>query len=132
MAVKLAEQEHADLTVVQLAALLHDVDDIKLSPETYENKDRLDALGAVGIGRAFAYGGSRHRAMHDPGVKPAEHMNGKQYQSHCATTVNHFYEKLFRLKDLMNTETAKRMAEQREAYMKGFLAEFLEEWDGIQ
>lgn len=180
MAVKLAEQEHADLTVVQLAALLHDVDDIKLSPETYENKDRavaflrehemsetmikaiceiigevsfkgmdstvpatvegrcvqdadrLDALGAVGIGRAFAYGGSHHRAMHDPGVKPAEHMNGKQYQSHCATTVNHFYEKLFRLKDLMNTETAKRMAEQREAYMKGFLAEFLEEWDGIQ
>ena len=179
MAVKLAEQEHADLTIVRLAALLHDVDDVKLSPETYANKDRaagflrthgvsearikaicdiigevsfrgsdsitpetmegkcvqdadrLDALGAIGIARAFAYGGSRHRVMHDPEVKPTESMNGTQYQSHCATTVNHFYEKLFLLKDLMNTDMAKKIAEQRERYMKRYLAEFLEEWDGM-
>lgn len=179
MAVKLAEQERADLTIVKLAALLHDVDDIKLSPETYANKDRaagflrghgaseamikmicdiigqasfkgsdsaapetiegkcvqdadrLDALGAVGIARAFAYGGSRHRVMHDPEVKPVESMSGAQYQSHCGTSVNHFYEKLFLLKNLMNTDTAKRIAEHRENYMKRYLAEFLEEWDGI-
>lgn len=179
MAVKLAEQEGADLAIVRLAALLHDVDDVKLSSETHINKDRavgflrehgasenminaicdiiesvsfkgsdstvpetiegkcvqdadrLDALGAVGIARAFAYGGSHHRIMHDPEVKPAENMNGEQYQNHCGTTVNHFYEKLFLLKDLMNTHTAKRIAEHREDYMRRYLAEFLEEWDGI-
>lgn len=179
MAVKLAEQEHADLDTVRLAALLHDVDDFKLSPETYAKKDRavgflrahgvseariktiygiigevsfrgsdsvtpetvegkcvqdadrLDALGAVGIARAFAYGGSHGRAMHDPGVKPVENMNGAQYQSHCATTVNHFYEKLFLLKNLMNTDAAKKIAERREDYMRRYLAEFLEEWNGV-
>lgn len=180
MAVKLAEQEQADLSIVRLAALLHDVDDVKLSPETcakqdraagflrahgvsedriktirkiigevsfkgsdsvtpetvegkcVQDADRLDALGAIGIARAFAYGGSRGRTMYDPEVKPVEDMDGAQYRSHCDTTVNHFYEKLFLLKDLMNTDTAKKIAEQREDYMRHYLAEFMGEWDGMR
>lgn len=180
MAARIAEQENADLITVQLAALLHDVDDIKLSPETYGNKDRtvtflknhgvpetmikticniisevsfkgtdsvipetiegkcvqdadrLDALGAVGIARTFAYGGSHGRAIHDPDIKPTVNMNADKYHGHISTSINHFYEKLFLLKDMMNTDTAKRIAEQRENYMKAYISEFLDEWDGIR
>lgn len=180
MAVRIAEQENANLRIVQLAALLHDVDDIKLSPETYANKDRaagflrkhgvseamikticniiddvsykgtdstapetvegkcvqdadrLDAMGAIGIARAFAYGGYHNRIIYDPEIKPTVTMNTDQYQCHSSTTLNHFYEKLFQLKDLMNTETAKRIAVQRENYMRAYLSEFLDEWDGIR
>lgn len=180
MATRIAERENADLIIVQLAALLHDVDDIKLSPETYQNKDRavtflsehcvsdakikdvcniigeisfkgrdsvipetiegkcvqdadrLDAIGAIGIARAFAYGGNHNRVIHDPEIKPALNMSADQYHNHISTTVNHFYEKLFLLKDMMNTATAKKIAEQREDYMKRYIAEFLDEWDGIR
>ena len=180
MATRIAEQENANLTVVQLAALLHDVDDIKLSPETHANKDRavaflrehsiseamikticdiigevsfrgtdsivpetiegrcvqdadrLDAMGAIGIARAFAYGGSHNRVIHDPDIKPIVHMNAEEYQNHISTSINHFYEKLFLLKDLMNTDTAKKIAEQRDVYMKSYILEFMEEWDGIR
>ena len=168
------------MVIVQLAALLHDVDDVKLSPETYENKDkavdflrkhdvseemiksickiigeisfrgtdssapetiegkcvqdadRLDALGAVGIARTFAYGGSHNRIIYDPDIKPTADMNAEKYQNHISTSVNHFYEKLFNLKDLMNTDTAKKLAEQREDYMKAYISELLDEWDGVR
>jgi len=180
MAMRIAEQENADLLTVRLAALLHDVDDIKLSPETYENKDRaveflrkhsiseamikticsiidevsfrgtdsitpktiegkcvqdadrLDAMGAIGIARAFTYGGNHNRIIYDPDIKPTANMNAEKYQRHISTTINHFYEKLFLLKDLMNTDTAKKIAEQRESYMKTYLSEFLDEWEGIR
>lgn len=180
MAARIAEQENADLIIVQLAALLHDVDDIKLSPETYVNKDRavgflrkhgiseemikticniigevsfkgtdsimpetiegkcvqdadrLDAIGAIGIARTFAYGGSHNRIIHDPEIKPTVNMNADKYQNHISTSINHFYEKLFQLKDLMNTDTAKKIAEQREDYMRDYISEFLDEWDGIR
>ena len=180
MATRIAEHENADLTIVQLVALLHDVDDIKLSPETYANKDRavaflrehsvseamikticgiigevsfrgtdsiapkttegkcvqdadrLDAIGAIGIARAFAYGGSHNRIIHDPEIKPSIHMTADEYQNHISTTINHFYEKLFQLRDLMNTATAKKIAKQREDYMKTYILEFLDEWDGIR
>lgn len=177
-ATRIAEAEGADLETVQLAALLHDVDDRKLSPETYadkanarrflsENKvektkideicriigeisfaeryvpstiegkcvqdaDRLDAIGAVGIARAFAYGGNHNRLMYDPDVKPNINMSKEEYVNSNSTTVNHFYEKLFKLADMMTTETAKLIAKEREEYMKGFVDEFMDEWEGVK
>lgn len=178
-ACRLAREEHADLFIVQLAALLHDADDIKLSPETCARKDRavafmtaqglddevirrvcaiigevsyagrdsavpssiegkcvqdadrLDALGAIGIARAFAYGGSHGRVMYDPNVKPALDMSGEEYHRHISTTVNHFYEKLLLLKDMMNTGAAKAAAERRTQYMRDYLDEFFSEWEGV-
>ena len=178
MATRIADEENADMIVVQLAALLHDVDDIKLSPETHTNKDRaavflkehdvpkeiiknicdiidevsfrgtdsvvpktvegkcvqdadrLDALGAIGIARAFAYGGNHDRVMHDPDIAPNMDMDAEEYRNHDSTTINHFYEKLFRLSELMNTDAAKRIAEQRENYMRSYISEFLSEWKG--
>ena len=157
--------EGADMALVELSALLHDVDDHKLSPDTAENKDRavgflrsqgvleeqireivniidqisfsrntlppdtlegqcvqdadrLDAIGAIGIARTFAFGGSHGRAMHDPeGQDPG-------------SSIAHFYEKLLLLKDRMNTDTGRRIAQHRHDYLEGFLQEFLSEWDG--
>lgn len=178
MATRIAEQEKANVELVQLAALLHDVDDIKLSPKTHKYKDnargflrengvdemtidaicemigevsfagkdsvvprtlegkcvqdadRLDAIGAIGIARAFAYGGSHNRMMYHPDSKPNMNMSGEEYHNHVSTTINHFYEKLFLLKDMMNTNTAKKIAEGREQYMKDYISEFMDEWDG--
>jgi len=180
MATHLAIEEKADIEIVQLSALLHDVDDIKLSPETYAEKekatsfllknnidkatidricriiddisykgtdsvvpstlegqcvqdaDRLDAIGAIGIARAFAYGGNHNRIMHDPAIAPNLNMGAEEYIKNKSTTINHFYEKLFKLKDLMNTETAKKLAQSREIYMKNYIMEFMDEWDGVK
>lgn len=180
MATRIAQEENANLRIVQLAALLHDVDDRKLSPETYTHKDkavailrkynveeevikivchiieevsfmgtdsivpetieskcvqdadRLDALGAIGIARAFAYGGNHNRIMYDPEIKPNMNMSAEEYHLHISTTINHFYEKLFLLRDLMNTATGKKMAEERETYMRAYVSEFMDEWEGIR
>lgn len=165
LATTIAKEENANLEIVQLAALLHDVDDRKLSPQTYDNKDnavtflrkngveqekikriiqiisqisfsagngapstlegmcvqdadRLDAIGAIGIGRAFAFGGSRGRQIHDP--------EGKDK----TTTIQHFYDKLLLLKDRMNTESGKKLARQRHQFMEDFLHRFYAEWNG--
>lgn len=178
-AINIAEAEHADLEVVALAALLHDVDDRKLSPMTAEKKenaarfmrsqnvpeseirqvcqiidevsfkgtdsvrpstpegkcvqdaDRLDALGAIGIARTFAYGGSHNCAIYDPELPPRTAMNQAQYYSSKSTSLNHFYEKLFLLEGMMNTETGKAIARKRTQYMQQFVDEFLHEWDGL-
>lgn len=179
LATSICKGENADLEIVQLAALLHDIDDYKVFggnvgassnakgflmrnniddtkikaiceiietisfkgtdtqiPKSLEGKivqdaDRLDAIGAIGIARTFAYGGSKNRSMHIPNEKPREYMNAEEYTKSNGTTINHFYEKLLKLKDLMNTETAKTLAESRHKYMENFLNEFLNEWEGL-
>lgn len=178
-AVTICETENANMFVVQLAALLHDLDDwkfneaedetphrakawlesCKIDSHTIEavcqiimhvsfkggnvkNKmdslegfivqdaDRLDAIGAIGIGRAFAYGGYKNRPMYDPELPPQIHATFEQYKNSKSATINHFYEKLLLLKDMMNTATAKKIAEQRHEVMLSFLDQFMNEWEG--
>ncbi|MBK8418317.1 HD domain-containing protein [Candidatus Villigracilis saccharophilus] len=178
-AIAICEQERADRFTVELAALLHDLDDWKFNEnedETpsrakawmescnvnsemiekvceiimhisykgaqVENKmksleglivqdaDRLDAIGAIGIGRAFAYGGYKNRPMYDPERSNNMHASFEEYKNSKSATINHFYEKLLLLKDMMNTGTAKRIAEQRHEVMLSFLSQFMNEWEG--
>lgn len=181
LATEIAKQENADIKIVQLAALLHDVDDIKLSPKTHtikknavdfmiangadtdtidivctiidevsfagtdsvvpgtiegkcvQDADRLDAMGAVGIARTFAYGGSKGRKIYDPKIKPKTGISKEEYQKNLnSTSINHFYEKLLLLKDMMNTTAGKKLAEHRQTVMLEFLDEFLAEWRGAK
>lgn len=179
LATQIAEHEKADVKTVQLAALLHDVDDIKLSPDTYSEKknavsfmtagnvdrktieavckiidsvsfvgtdsvipetiegkcvqdaDGLDAMGAIGIVRTFAYGGRKGRAIYDPEIKPKTGMNKEEYRNNeNSTSINHFYEKLLLLESMMNTSEGRRLAKRRMAVMQEFLDEFIAEWNG--
>lgn len=180
IAVRLGKKEKADLFIVELAALLHDIADwkfhggdisagpraarewlsclnvdeesiscicdivggisykgagVKTDMKTKEgmvvqDADRLDAMGAIGIARAFAYGGSADREMYNPEIKAAPHQTFEQYKNSKGTTVNHFYEKLLLLKDRMNTETGRKMAEKRHKYMEQYLKRFYTEWEG--
>ncbi|MCA9354747.1 MAG: HD domain-containing protein [Candidatus Kaiserbacteria bacterium] len=102
------------------------------SPElaVVQDADRLDAIGAIGIARTFNYGGHKGRALYDPGIDPNLHMSKEEYKTSTAPTLNHFYEKLLLLKDLMNTKTGKAIAAKRHEYMEEYLAQFLGEWDG--
>lgn len=178
-ALAICEIEKADSFIVQLAALLHDLDDWKFNEsgdetphrarawlDSYsvdpvtaeavcriirhisykgagvENKmdslegfivqdaDRLDAIGAIGIGRAFAYGGYKNRMMYDPDSPPQMHSSFEEYKNSKSATVNHFYEKLLLLKDRMNTQSGKRIAEERHEVMEKFLEQFMREWEG--
>ncbi len=176
MAKYLAQKESADMFVVEMTALLHDIDDWKFS-DVYnttvteeflksvevseedsnrilniiktmsykggvvdstqntiegmvvQDADRLDALGAIGIARAFAYGGSKNRSMYDPSIKPIDFKSLDEVKNKDNHTINHFYEKLFKLKDLMNTNTAKEIAKKRHKYMENFIEEFYSEWN---
>lgn len=95
-----------------------------------QDADRLDAMGAIGIARAFNYGGFRKRPLYDPGVSPREYHSTDTYKRSDAPTINHFHEKLFKLKDLMNTTAGKRLAEERHRYMEEFVGRFIDEWEG--
>ena len=96
-----------------------------------QDADRLDAIGAIGIARAFAYGGHKGRPLHDPTVSPVAHDSFASYQKNVAPTLNHFYEKLLHLKDRLNTDAARAVAQERHAFMETYVTRFLAEWDGI-
>lgn len=178
LATTIQKIDGGNLKIIQLSALLHDVDDYKIFgenaktlqnankflnennvseeeikhinniinsisfkgidtkiPETIEGKivqdaDRLDAIGAIGIARTFAYGGNKGRTIHIPNCKHKENMTKEEYEKNESTTINHFYEKLLLLEDMMNTSYAKELAHKRTEYMKEFLNEFYNEWDG--
>ena len=95
-----------------------------------QDADRLDAIGAIGIARAFTYGGFKNRVLYDPAIPPEEHLSKESYKNTTAPTINHFYEKLLLLKDLMNTETGKVMATERHNFMLLYLEHFYKEWSG--
>lgn len=95
-----------------------------------QDADRLDAIGAIGIARAFNYGGFKNRSLYNPEIAPKLNMSKEEYKNSQAPTLNHFYEKLLLLKDKMNTKTGKQIAQERHRYMEGFLSQFYAEWDG--
>lgn len=102
---------------------------LSLEGQIVQDADRLDAIGAIGIGRTFYYGGNKHNIMHDPNILPRTKLNEDNYKQ-PNTVINHFYEKLFLLKDMMNTQIAKQIAEQRHEILVKFVKQFEQEWLG--
>jgi uncharacterized protein len=98
--------------------------------EIVQDADRLDAIGAIGIARTFNYGGFKNRQLYNPEIAPQLKMTKEEYKNSEAPTINHFYEKLLLLKDKMNTETGKKIAQERHRFMELFLSQFYAEWDG--
>ncbi|MBG8554746.1 HD domain-containing protein [Hymenobacter guriensis] len=98
--------------------------------ELVQDADRLDAIGAIGVARAFAYGGHKGRPLHDPSVPPVAHSSFESYKTNAGPIINHFYEKLLYLRERLHTPAARRVAGQRQAFMESFLAQFLREWEG--
>lgn len=105
---------------------------LSLEGQIVQDADRLDALGAIGIARAFAYGGKKGREIYNPHKKPLQFTTMEAYRNTPGPTVNHFYEKLFLLKPLLNTKASQKIAAKRERFMKKFLEEFYAEWDGLR
>lgn len=95
-----------------------------------QDADRLDAIGAIGIARAFTYGGYKNRVLYDPAIPTNLNMSKEEYKNTTAPTINHFYEKLLLLKDLMKTEAGRQMAQQRHEFMLSYLDQFYAEWEG--
>lgn len=129
-----------DTTIEQICIIIKSISyssNGSKSPDSLEGKivqdaDRLDAIGALGIARTFAYGGHKGRPIYTPNEKPIENMTPEEYTNHTSNSIHHFYEKLLKLKELMNTNTALALAEQRHLYMEGFLDQFFAEWEGCR
>lgn len=102
-----------------------------LETKVVQDADRLDAIGAIGVARTFAYGGKKGQSIYHPNILPKTHESFEEYKNAETTTINHFYEKLLLLKDLMNTTEGKRIAEKRHAYLKEYLDRFLSEWNSV-
>lgn len=100
--------------------------------EVVQDADRLDAIGAIGIARAFNYGGFKNREIYNPTIPSLENLDKEAYKNTTAPTINHFYEKLLLLKDKMNTVTAQRLATERHQFMEEFLQQFYSEWGGLR
>lgn len=176
MSLEIAQKEGGDQFIIEMAALLHDVDDWKfvssqqanarewlreqiedsaatshileiiaslsykgsgvatpmntLEGAIVQDADRLDAMGAMGIARAFSYGGHANREIYEPDLEPKEHKSFEEYRNDKSHTINHFYEKLLLLKDRMNTQTAKDLAIGRHDFMENYLKQFFQEWEG--
>lgn len=176
----IGQAEKANLLVVELAALLHDIADYKLhggdeelggkvarewleaqaadpkvinqvvhivdhisfkggaeankiqslEGRVVQDADRLDSLGAIGIARCFTYGGHKGREIYNPEIKPKVNMNKEEYKKNSGPSLNHFYEKLLKLKDLMNTTTGQKLAAGRHQYLEAYLEQFYAEWEG--
>ncbi len=105
-------------------------DEQSIEFQIVQDADRLDAMGAIGIARAFSYGGFKQREMYNPDIPPEDYADTEAYRRSTAPTLNHFYEKLFRLTDLMNTETGRSIAKDRHNYMLAFVDRFKDEWEG--
>ena len=101
-----------------------------LEAQVVQDADRLDAIGAIGIARTFVYAGSKGELIYDPAIKPREKLTTNSYRNEQSTAINHFYEKLLNLRDLMNTDTGKVLANQRHQFMESFLSQFNDEWYG--
>lgn len=175
LALEIARREGGDLFIIEMAALVHDLDDWKLNhsgnkktlqllkklgvdqqtaekilqvteqvsfkgagvandatsleAQIVQDADRLDAIGAIGIARTFAYGGSKGRLIYDPSVEPVKYDSFDSYKSNTAPTLNHFYEKLLLLKDRLNTLSARKIGEERHRFMEDFLEQFFFEWN---
>jgi Predicted HD superfamily hydrolase len=104
-----------------------------LEGQVVQDADRLDAIGAIAIARTFLYAGVKGSPIHNPAIQPRDAMTTKEYRDHRSSTAfNHFYEKLFKLKDLINTSAARPIAEQRHQYMERYVQQFLLEWEGTE
>lgn len=101
-----------------------------LEGQVVQDADRLDAIGAIGIGRTFAYSGAKGQLIYDPEIPVREKMTKDQYRNEKSTAINHFYEKLLKLKNKMNTASAKKLADERHAFLESFLEQFFDEWEG--
>ncbi|MCB2377012.1 HD domain-containing protein [Hymenobacter sp. BT635] len=98
--------------------------------EVVQDADRLDAIGAIGVARAFAYGGHKGRPLHDPAIAPVVHDSFESYKKNTAPTLNHFYEKLLHLRERLHTPAARQLAQERHQFLETFLTQFLREWEG--